>query len=130
MELFFLVAACLIAVGYYAYRKLQAMEHQIRAELDEDARERSDDEPGESQAEEIPTTGSDLVKVREESAVSPVEALVLQKVLENPGMLQTQLYAALPEKGKKELQAVLLRMDRKGRLRRVRKGNSYELHPL
>ena len=120
MELFFLAAGGLIVAGYWGYRKLQAMEQQIRAELDEEARERSGENPPEPATVEKPSEVSETVSI---------EAQLLQRLREQPGMLQTRLYEAFPDRSRKELQALLLRMDREGLLRRVRKGNSYELHP-
>jgi len=58
---------------------------------------------------------------------SDLNARITVQVTRTPGMLQTDIYARFPEENRKALQAVLLRMDRSGALKREREGSSYRL---
>jgi hypothetical protein len=44
-------------------------------------------------------------------------------------MLQTELYELFPGEERKQLQALLLKMDRNGVIRREKKENSYRVFP-
>jgi len=56
-----------------------------------------------------------------------LHADIVALVARTPGMLQVEIYANFPNENRKSLQAVLLRMDRSGALKRVREGSSYRL---
>ena len=56
-----------------------------------------------------------------------LDARVIALVTRTPGILQTEIYAQFPDENRKNLQGVLLQMDRDGALLREREGSSYRL---
>lgn len=56
-----------------------------------------------------------------------LHARIVALVAGSPGMLQTEIYASIPEEKRKALQTMLLQMDRSGSLKREREGSSYRL---
>jgi len=55
---------------------------------------------------------------------------VLQRVMEQPGIMQTEIYGLFPKENRKHLQATLLQLDKEKVLRREKEGNSYRLFPV
>ena len=55
---------------------------------------------------------------------------VLQRVMEQPGIMQTEIYGLFPKENRKHLQATLLQLDKENVLRREKEGNSYRLFPV
>lgn len=127
---FFVATAGLVVAGYFGYRKLQKIEDEIR----EDLKSRN----------EIEATGAGIGKKPEmkplekkempspvnEASKEEIEALVLEKVRQSPGILQTEIYDAFADRYRKELQGMLLKMDREGLVRREKKGSTYQLFPV
>jgi hypothetical protein len=125
-----------VAGGIYLYWKLSAMEREIRREQ---ATARSiPDESGDEvvKPDVAPPIFKEQVKLEpaepdEEEAAAPgtLEEGLLRMITELPGMLQTELYELFPGEERKQLQALLLKMDRNGVIRRERKENSYRVFP-
>nr|WP_320115494.1 hypothetical protein [uncultured Desulfuromonas sp.] len=55
---------------------------------------------------------------------------VLQRVMEQPGIMQTEIYGLFPKENRKHLQATLLQLDKENVLRREKEGNTYRLFPV
>ena len=55
---------------------------------------------------------------------------VLQRVMEQPGIIQTEIYAMFPRENRKHLQATLLQLDKENVLKREKEGNTYRLYPV
>lgn len=53
---------------------------------------------------------------------------ILNTVLENDGILQKDIYKELPNIDKSHIQRVIKTLESQGKIRRVKKSNSYELH--
>ena len=120
--MFWFVVLAAGAGGYYAFRRLQTLEEDIRGELAERDRAREPKSaPPPEPPEPAPQDGS--VSSREE----PLEERLLALVRAQPGRLQSELYGEVPEFDRRQVQDVLLRLDRAGRLRRVREKNTFEL---
>jgi len=68
--------------------------------------------------------------VVEEAERSALTWRVLQRVLENPGILQVELYKLFPHENRKQLQSTLLQLDKENVLKREKEGNSYRLFPV
>lgn len=125
---FFVATAGLVVAGYFGYRKLQNIEDEIRSELESrDEHQKSEaGKAAELKPSEKPAAPSQAEEVPDEQP----EALMLERVRQSPGILQTEIYDAFASRGRKELQEMLLKMDREGRVRREKKGNTYRLFPL
>ena len=66
----------------------------------------------------------------EESAEpATLEESLLKVITELPGLLQTELYSLFSGEERKRLQALLLKLDRKGIIRREKKNSSYRVFP-
>ncbi len=130
MQLFFiLLLIALIAAGYYVYRRLLEIEREIRAEqralVDEDDSSSVEAEPAPAPAVQEASAGNETPNSGRE-----LSEAILQRVEENPGLTQTELYANFPGKDRRDLQKILRELDQQGQLRREKKGTSYRLHPL
>lgn len=122
--MFWLVVAAAGVGGYLAFRRLQELEDDIRDEIED--RERAGERRGEAPApsrEEAPEAGKAPVPA------TSLEERIVQAVRDNPGRLQTELYAAFADIDRRRLQATLLSLDRTGRLRRVREQGTYRVFP-
>lgn len=111
--------------GYRGYRKLQAIEEDLRQEV-----------AGGSLLGKEAKTGGEVVEkpavvTRPESVESPanLEARILRRVKEQPGILQTEIYGLFPGEKRRLLQEHLKGMDRAGVLKRVKEGGTYKLLP-
>jgi hypothetical protein len=116
---FWLVVAAAGVGGYLAFRKLQEMEDEIRDEIA--ARESRQAKPS---SQPSAPTGSP------EKPPATLEGRVLELIRKRPGLLQTEVYTAIPDVDRKQLQELLLRFDRAGRIRRVREKSTYRLFPV
>lgn len=127
--LMWVFALGVVVACYYGYRRLQALEREIRREI-----------AGEGHGE-TPEGGEAQSRVKAEAQPSAVPAppsaegalalkeQVLKRVQERPEMLQTELYALFPKENRRALQELLKKMDREGALLRTREGGTYRLHP-
>ncbi len=117
---FWVVAAIAGAGGYYAFRRLQELEEEIREEID--------------RKQEVASAGQAVSPAAAPPAASPPlpvtrEDQVLSLVRTRPGRLQTDLYRDLGQVPRRDLQALLLELDRAGRIRRVKEKSTYKLYP-
>jgi len=121
---FGIVAAGVAAGCYWGYRRLLKIEEDIRAELEEKGLAARDIPPA---AKVRDAEGAPPVAAPVTSGLTSFEERVLAKVRANPGLLQTELYQIFPDGERKALQAVLLKMDRAGVLRRSKEKGTYRL---
>ncbi|MFO7984055.1 MAG: hypothetical protein R6V08_11430 [Desulfuromonadales bacterium] len=127
---FFVATAGLVVAGYFGYRKLQKIEDEIREDLESrDEAETSGAGTGKT-PEMTPAVKKEMPSPVNEASKEEIEALVLEKVRQSPGILQTEIYNAFAGRYRKELQGMMLKMDREGRLRREKKGSTYRLFPV
>lgn len=101
-------------LGYYFYRQMSG--------------EAAQNDSGWTQTENSATR----VEAEPQKNIQPAQAealdvRIVSMVSRSPGILQTDVYAHFPEENRKNLQAVLLQMDRDGALRREREGATYRL---
>ena len=109
--------------GYFAFRGLRTMEAEIREEI-------AGKEAAASEGESVVKPAATLPpQVVEPAPVVTLEDQVLSRVRTRPGQLQTELYRELSHVNRKELQELLLRLDRAGKLRRVKEKSTYKLYP-
>ena len=108
--------------GYYGYRKLHAMEQELRREVAE--------EKWESEEEEGESTGPPLTPQPETAGANALKERLLERVREQPGILQTDLYGLYPEENRRTLQELLRKLDREGRVARTKEKGSYRLYPV
>lgn len=127
---FFVATAGLVVAGYFGYRKLQKIEDEIREDLESrDEAETSGAGIGET-PEMKPVVKKEMPSPVNEASKEEIEALVMEKVRQSPGLLQTEIYDAFADRYRKELQGMMLKMDREGRLHREKKGSTYRLFPV
>ncbi|ALC16426.1 hypothetical protein DSOUD_1648 [Desulfuromonas soudanensis] len=127
-----MVAAGAVAAGFYGYRRLQSIEKEIRSDMT--AASASRDAEGRGAEESVPPVAAGRREVAAEmkppsETGSSLDDRLKEAVSKEPGILQTTLYERFPEVKTRVLQQTLLKMDREGRLRRVREGGSYSLYP-
>jgi hypothetical protein len=110
--------------GFLAYRKLRL----VGQESHEDGRFG----PGAHPLTEL-TEHSRQVSRRPRALssrpVAPEERL-LRLIRSHPGLLQPEIYLKLKDLDRKALQALLLRLDRAGRVRREQAKGSYRVYPV
>ena len=129
MNLFFiLLLFALIAAGYYVYQRLLKIEREIRADKYTAAAEdhTPPHEPESTVAEPLPTAVTPAVASQDLG----LREQVLLAIAERPGLAQTELYGRFPDAERRELQKLLRELDQSGKLKREKKGNSYQLYPL
>lgn len=134
----FLLLLVVVAGGIYLYQKLLAIEQEIRREQ-YNPTPVSTEESGDEvvKAEVAPPIFKEQVKLEpavpddnEDSESGGLEEGLLKVVTDLPGLLQTELYALFPGEERKRLQALLLRLDRKGLIKREKKKSSYRVFPV
>lgn len=138
----FLVFLALVAGGIYLYQKLLAIEQEIRREQADELRRLEKEKVEADTADEIvkpdvaPPIFREQVKLEpasdaDENSATPVtlEEGLMKVINDLPGLMQTELYALFPGEEKKNLQGLLLKLDRKGVIRREKKKNSYRVFP-
>jgi hypothetical protein len=101
-------------LGYYFYRQMSG--------------EAEHNGSGWAQAENSATKAeSEAQKNTQPPQAETLDVRIVSMVSRSPGILQTDVYEHFPEENRKNLQAVLLQMDRDGALRREREGATYRL---
>ncbi|MDT8420373.1 MAG: hypothetical protein RQ754_08075 [Desulfuromonadales bacterium] len=129
----FLLLLVVVAGGIYFYQKLLVIEQEIRREHAELHARPYDPADAVVKPEVAPPIFREQVRLEPDSAedeekepVSLEEAL-LKVINDLPGLLQTELYALFPGEERKRLQAILLRLDRDGKIKREKKKSSYRV---
>ena len=110
--------------GYFAFRGLRSMETEIREEI---ARKEAADSAGAPPV--VKTAPAPPQPTVDPAPAVTLEDQILSRIRARPGQLQTELYRELSQVNRKELQELLLRLDRAGRLRRVKEKSTYKLYP-
>jgi len=138
----FYLLILLLGVGlWYVVRKLRELEAEIRRDIEEKNRSSEEEDAGgekvtpadndqpNQQRDLTPKPDRTLAEKTEEGPTA-IDLRVLALVAEFPGLLQTELYGRLPDLNRRELQQLLLKLDREGRIRREKQGGSYRVFPL
>lgn len=134
----FLLLLVVVAGGIYLYQKLLGIEQEIRREQVPPTQTIQDESGDEVVKPEVaPPIFKEQVKLEpavmdseESSEPASLEEGLLKVVTDLPGLLQTELYALFPGEERKRLQALLLRLDNKGLIKREKKKNSYRVFPV
>ncbi|MDY0292187.1 MAG: hypothetical protein RBR02_07635 [Desulfuromonadaceae bacterium] len=105
-------------LGYFFYRQMSAGATQSDSSLVQDEKPKSG--AGVENNTETPSAGGF-------AEPDTLEAQIVALVSRTPGILQTEIYTNFPDENRKNLQAILLQMDRDGALRREREGSTYRL---
>jgi len=127
---FFVATAGLVVAGYFGYRKLQKIEDEIREDLESRNESEGPGAVAGKTPEMKPAVKKEMPSTVSEGSKEEIEALVLEKIRQSPGILQTEIYDAFADRYRKELQGMLLKMDREGMLRREKKGSTYRVFPV
>lgn len=118
---FWVVVAAGGVGGYLAFRRLRAMEGEIRGEI---AGRRASATRSYEPEREAAAEG-----MRAQTVAVTLESQVLSLIRTRPGLLQTDLYRELSQVDRKVLQELLLQLDRGGRIRRGKEKSTYKLFP-
>lgn len=130
----FVLILILLGGGFYFYQRMIALEKEIRAEQ---AREKEQQQRASQGSEEASTAARPAVaatqRVRDfdaplESAGEVVENPILRLVCVQPGVVQADLYAELPQLPKKQVQQMIRALVDEGKIRRERLGSSFKLY--
>lgn len=127
------VVAAVAAAACWGYRQLRALEVQIRREIEEE------NAPSPPPPSPSPPPPSSTLQVREapeareekdeRSPLNLAAERLLRLVRERPGMLQTEVYAQLPEIDRRFLQEQLRSLAQDGRVRREKERGTYRVFP-
>ena len=122
------------AAGYYGVRRLKDIEREIRDE--------SRPSPQSSPAVAVKVTEVKPVVPKSappKAAARPkpapagpeksLEEKLLQKVNQNSGLLQTDLYDLFPDQDRKAMQALLLKMTKEGAISREKEKSTFRVFP-
>ncbi|MBW6509960.1 MAG: hypothetical protein K0A94_10515 [Desulfuromonadales bacterium] len=122
----------LLGGGFYFYQRLTALEREIRAEQEREQ---------EQQASQGSDETSFVVPLEKESAqpaaqtgaaVDPAAEMaedpILRIICAQPGLVQSDLYANLPQLNKKQVQQMVRELVAAGKVRRERLGSSFKLY--
>ena len=125
------VVTAVVVVAYCGYRQLLGLEREIRREIEEETAPSLPPAPSapSSSAPEVPEVDQASEEKGDKGPLNLAEERLLRLVREQPGVLQTELYARLPEIGRRFLQEQLRSMAHDGRVRRVREGGTYRVYP-
>ncbi|PLX97883.1 MAG: hypothetical protein C0623_14270 [Desulfuromonas sp.] len=112
----FVLLVLALGGGIMLWRWLTTLEKDIRAEI-------------ESSGETASPSGDSGNSGAGKSVIDAAEPVsrILEVIKVQPGILQKDLYPELADIERKDLQKMLLNLDRSGRISRVRVGNSYQL---
>ncbi len=122
---FILLLLALIAAGYYVYKRLLKIEHEIRASRPSLAGEedRPATKPDKGPVAPVPEAAEDHVPFG-----AGLKEQIMLAVEASPGLAQAEIYEKFPEADRRELQKLLRKLDQSGQLRREKKGSSYRLY--
>lgn len=128
----FLLFLVVVAGGIYLYQRLLAIEQEIRQEQQAQTTEKSNETPVVKVAPVIEPIKEGITSSEQEESDEPVslEESLLTVINDLPGLLQTELYALFPDRERKKLQTLLLKLDRNGLIRREKKNSSYRVFPV
>lgn len=121
----FILLISLAVVGWFAYRELKLMEADILREIE------MKNSAGSAVVEISPPFSPEPAKQEPadvESEPSTLDSRIQVLIADQPGIMQTEIYAQLSEFDRKQLQHVLLVMDRAGAIRREKEKGSYRIY--
>ena len=136
----FIVLLLLVGAGFYFYRKMMAIEREIResqsAETTPASVERTAAASEEGRAGKVPgkvEPPASAPEAAEEkpstSAPEPGEGAILAEVIRQPGIRQTDLYPLLSGLSRKQAQHLIKDMAAQGLIAREKQGSSYRVYP-
>jgi hypothetical protein len=112
-------------VGWFAYRELKLMETDILHDIE------MKNSAASTVAETSPALPPDPVVLAAADPVSEPKSLddrIQVLIADQPGIMQTEIYARMPGYNRKQLQQTLLVMDRAGSIRREKEKGSYRIY--
>jgi len=116
-----LILIVMVVFVWVAFRELKTMEADILQDIARKSASGSDD--GETNTDR-PATDK---PIREATDDSSLEGQLRQLIRSRPGVMQTDIYTALNTFDRKQIQQILLEMDRKGQIRRKKAKSSYQV---
>lgn len=122
----FLLLLVLIGWGIYFCHRLKQIEADIRKDLE--ATEIDEDSPVDGDEEIVRETSGAYGSAVSDAESDPV-GQILTLVGNEPGIKQTEVYSRLSDVPRKSIQELLRKLADDGRIRREKKGSSYQLYP-
>lgn len=122
----------LLGGGFYFYQRLTDLEREIRAEQEREKEQQASQGSGETSAAALLEKESAQPLEQTISAADPaaemVENPILRIICTQPGVVQSDLYADLPQLNKKQAQQMVRELVEAGKVRRERQGSSFKLY--
>lgn len=129
----FLILLLLGIVIGYAVTRLRALEREIRAEQSASTPTTVPPTPVAKPAATESCPKEKTAQPINEPQVSPAEESLRMKllrlVMQQPGIVQTEVYAHFAQDDRREIQNLLRELDQQKMLRREKQGNTYALYP-
>lgn len=120
-----------IAVGY-AVMRLRALEGEIRAEQSAPPSTEVPTPVAKVATAEPEAQDKTLQPINEPQVAPAEESLrmkLLRLIMQQPGIVQTEVYAHFTTEERREIQNLLRDLDQQALLRREKQGNTYALYP-
>ncbi len=126
----FVLLLILLGLGFYFYQRMVALEQEIRAdqarEKEQQQTDQRSEEPAPFKEASAPRTPESAAPV--EPAAGVVENPILRLICSQPGVVQSAVYAELPQLNKKQAQQMIRELVDAGKIKRERLGRSFKLY--
>ncbi|HMB17160.1 MAG TPA: hypothetical protein VKN62_12700 [Pelovirga sp.] len=128
----FVLLLILLGGGFYFYQRLVALEREIRAEQEREkelqAQQVNEETGVAAPQEKASAPPSPAATAAESPATEVVENPILRLICAQPGVVQSNVYAEVPQLNKKQTQQMIRELVDAGKIRRERLGSSFKLY--
>ena len=126
----FVLLLIIMGGAFYFYQRMRALEQQIRAEQAREKEQQQAQQQSAAVVNDAPAPSASPVNTEPVSSSADDLSVepVVNAIQSQPGMLQADIYAKLPQLGKRQIQQLIRQLEEEGKVRRERSGSTYQLY--
>jgi len=129
----FVLLLILLGGGFYFYQRMVALEQEIRAEQEREKVQQAS-QGGEETSVAVPleneSAQSAVAVAATDGFEGEVDHPILRLIDAKPGVVQSDIYAELPQLNKKQVQQIIRELVDAGKIRREPLGSSFKLYQV
>lgn len=129
--LWFILLLILMGGTFYFYQRMRALEREIQAaQALEKTRQQYTPKEAAAGSEPLspPASGLQTASFSAKQPLNSAQDPLVTAIQSQPGVRQADIYAILPELGKRQIQQTIRQLEGEGKIRRERSGSSYQLY--
>jgi len=129
----FVLLLILLGGGFYFYQRMISLEQEIRAEQEREKVQQASQgevETSVAASHENESAQPAVAAAATDGSEGEVDNPIVRLIDEKPGVVQSDVYADLPQLNKKQVQQMIRELVDEGKIRRERLGSSFKLYSV